>query len=351
MENIWRRSGEWVTVLKSDLFTWARIKLTLLYLLIITVILAIFSAVLFYNLRGHIKHDFDRNLPPSFLVNPYSPQNQSQMRDRESVIEDAVERIGSDIITVDLLVFIISAILSYLLAGYTLKPIAEALEAQKAFSADASHELRTPLTVMRNDIEVLLRSKKNLDPQIREILQSNIEEIESMSEMTVDLLELARNQKHLPLEFQKFRISELIYRNIEKFKAVAAEKNIQIHSEKIENLEFTGNKYEIDRIIKNLLANAIVYTDRGDITISLYRENTKIVFCIEDTGVGISDKDLPYIFERFYKADASRTGGKKTGSGLGLAIVKQIVERHKGKIEVSSIVNKGTKFYVYLPLM
>jgi signal transduction histidine kinase len=191
MANIWKRSEEWVTALRSNLFTWARIKLTVTYVCIILLILGVYSTVLFVGLRRNIRSSTDLNA-----------------EQQHHYVEKTIDHIQELITAIDIVMFLFAAVGSYWLAGITLKPIRFFMEAQQAFSADASHELRTPLAVMKTGIEVALRGNEAVPHGIREVLNSNLEEIDFMSTMTDQLLELSRTQNEShpfePLDISSF---------------------------------------------------------------------------------------------------------------------------------------------------
>lgn len=337
MENPYKRFAAWVTDLKSDLFIWARIKLTALYLLVIAVILVVFSLVIFSDLSYSIRRNIDRRNDAA-----YNPAE-------ETFIEDATESAKTSILLIDACIYLIVGGASYLLAGYTLKPIKKALEGQEQFSAEASHELRTPLAVMRTDIEVLLRSKQTLPADVKTVLSSNLEEISDMSKMAGQLLEISRGQNSQKLHTEIFNISQPIKKTADKLSLIAAKKNINFQIEKLDDIKIKGSRENLERMAKNIIANAINYTPfGGSVNVSVIKKQNQAQFTVTDTGIGINAKDLPHIFKRFYKADVSRTG-TENGSGLGLAIVEQIVKKHRGKIKIQSEPNFGTTITVYLP--
>lgn len=333
MANPSRHSGARATDLRSDIFAWARIKLSALYLLIIAAILIAYSAAIYTN------------------ANERARDNSGSIRspEEQTFYDRTVDQTRSLIFLVDGVVFVVSAGLSYLLAGYTLKPIRKALEAQAEFSADASHELRTPLTVMRTGIEVLLRSGEPLSRKTEKVLQSNLEEIQSMSLMSEQLLALSRGEESATGTFQNVNLCELVKAIADKFEPLAFEKQIRLSKGKFEPVKIYGDAASLERMLKNILSNAVAYTpQRGSITVSLASDGKTATITVADTGFGIAEKDLPHLFDRFYKADNSRTGGE-SGSGLGLSIVKQIVENHNGTIEIKSTLGKGTAVVISLP--
>lgn len=223
--------------------------------------------------------------------------------------------------------------------------LAETLDTQetlrKRLVTDISHEIRTPLTTLQNYLEAFFDGY--WEPT-NERLKSCYEEILRLKTL-VENLKFINNieQSNIDIEKSKFNLTEEIIKIAELFKPQCSKKNIsfELNLEPDINVEMDKNK--IGQILNNLLSNAYRYTnDNGSIKISL-KKSENIIITIEDNGIGISKDDLPYIFERLYRADISRS--RETGGyGIGLSIVKALVEAQGGRIEVESELNKGTKF-------
>lgn len=333
MKKILKRFAGWVTGLQSNIFSWARISITALYLLIILLVLGIYSVAIYFSLLKNIQEQF---MAVSNSVIHYK------------LLDYATDSIQTQIVLIDIGTFVLAALSSYWLAGLTLKPVRRALEAQEAFSADASHELRTPLAVMKTDIEVLLRSKAALPPEAVAVLRSNLEEINSLTSMTNELLELSRSRQtsRHPVE-----VHAILREEIALLESLALQKGIRLLLESDAAGSLSGDRRAIARAIKNVIANAITYTPNGgSVAVTLKEASGRAVITIADTGIGISSRNLEHIFKRFYKADNARTEST-AGSGLGLAIAKQIIEHHGGKITISSVLEKGTTVVITLPLL
>ncbi len=339
MANIYKRCADWVTGLRSNLFTWARIKLTFIYLLIIVIILGVFSVILYVNLAQHLSADLAGH-------HEYAISSSE-----ENPLEDALERLEGGIITADIIVLLISGSLSYFLAGYTLKPIRLALNAQTSFSAEASHELRTPLAVMRTGIEVLLRGHPHLPDEAKQVLNNNLEEISLMSAMTEQLLELSRGKSLSLVQFDRLDLTAIIKNTAEKLTQLAAGKQIGIKFNSTSKIFVNGKKDDLERMLKNIITNAITYTPfGGQISVSLFEKSGMAEIRVADTGIGIAAHHLPHLFEAFYKADQARAAVDiQPGAGLGLAIVKQIVQQHRGTVEIKSLIDKGTTVIIRIP--
>jgi heavy metal sensor kinase len=211
------------------------------------------------------------------------------------------------------------------------------------FTADASHELRTPITAMRGEIEVSLRRSRS-EGEYVEVLHSSLQELQWMEKMINDLLLLSRaDAGELQLKLEQCDLVELIKDCYQTQNISAQKKNISIKlSLSDEEIDAYIDSYRMKQIICNLLDNAVKYT-QNDGKISICAENYKkgIRITISDNGRGIAEEELPLIFNRFYRADKSRSI-ETYSSGLGLSICKWIVEAHNGKIEINSRVGEGT---------
>ena len=221
----------------------------------------------------------------------------------------------------------------------------------KQFSADASHELRTPLAILKGETEVSLRWAKSED-ELRQTLDSNLEEINLMSRILEDLLELAKSEaKDLHLDIEEFSLSDLLQDIFIHAKTLAepvkhlVRLRLQVDSE----IYIRGDQIQLYRMLLNIINNSIKYTPPGGIIemVLTLAEDSAVVTII-DSGVGIPEEHIPHIFDRFYRIDAARNR-QDGGTGLGLSIVKAIVEAHGGHIELTSVVGEGTTFVITLP--
>jgi two-component system, OmpR family, sensor histidine kinase ArlS len=227
--------------------------------------------------------------------------------------------------------------------------IEQSYEQQNRFVSDASHELRTPIAVIQGYINLLYRWGK----EDKEVLNESIEAIKSESENMKDLVEkllfLARTDKNTQkLECEEFPIDELIDEIVKETRMIDSEHKILC--DKNEGILFLGDRKLLKQAMRVFIDNSIKYTPSGgSIKINSFQKNSSLTIQIEDSGIGISKEDLPYIFDRFYRCDKSRTK-ESGGNGLGLSIAKWIIGRHNGGIEVESAINVGTKIIIYLPI-
>jgi len=222
----------------------------------------------------------------------------------------------------------------------------------RQFSGDASHELRTPLTILRGETEVTLRWAKTPD-EFRDMLRSNMEEIDRMERIIESLLTLAKSEVgELSLEMKQLSLSDLLQELYLQSQILCETKNIsvELQLEVEEEIRIRGDELRLRQMFLNMVSNAIKYTpENGQLTIVLAKEGDFARIDIADTGIGIPAQHLPHIFDRFYRVDKARNR-MDGGTGLGLAIVKWIAEAHGGSISVQSKVDKGSAFTVRLPI-
>lgn len=230
----------------------------------------------------------------------------------------------------------------------TLERLEVLFTSQQRFIADVSHELRTPLTVIKGNVD-LMRRMKDFDP---ESLDSIDQEAGRLTRLVTDLLLLAKAEAgSLPLTKAIVELDVLLMEVFSEMRVLAANK-VQVKLTEIDQLQVSGDRDRLKQVIINLVANAIQYTPAGgDVFLNLSRSGDYAKLIVRDTGPGIPAEDLPYIFERFYRAEKSRTRSSAAGFGLGLSIAHWIVVQHGGKIEVNSHEGKGTTFAVWLPLV
>jgi heavy metal sensor kinase len=219
----------------------------------------------------------------------------------------------------------------------------------RQFSADASHELRTPLTIIRGEIEVILRKDREKE-EYREILGSILEETQQMEHIIEDLLLLSsfRSLK-TQMTMDHFSLDDMLRKETEKLYLFAGEKEIRLKLSKIEPVQFKGKRTLIERMVSNVIDNAIRYTQPGGtIDVALEPVETGARLTVSDTGIGIPDEALPCIYDRFYVVDRSRSK-EYGGTGLGLSIVKWIADNHGITVNVQSRINDGTTFEFMFP--
>jgi len=217
---------------------------------------------------------------------------------------------------------------------------------QQQFTSDAAHELRTPVSVMLTQTQTAL-SRERSGAEYRETLEACQRASQRMRKLIESLLELARlDAGQEQMKRLKFDLSQTAWDCVELVRPLAAQRGVKIHCD-LPAVDGYGDAERLAQVITNLLANAVQYNQaNGEVRISAKLQGSMILLAVSDTGPGISSEDLPHVFERFYRADQSRSSGQ---TGLGLAISKAIVEAHGGTIEVLNQPGAGTTFTVVLP--
>jgi len=217
------------------------------------------------------------------------------------------------------------------------------------FIADASHELKTPLCALEGEAEVLL-SKRRTPEEYQEGLAHFLEQFAHMNRMINDLILLSKfDSSRAQLKIVPLRLDLLLKDIANLFKILAEQKNIDLTIRPLPEVVILGDKIRLQQLFTNLIDNAIKYTPKGSIQVTLERDNGNVIVKIKDTGIGIPKEEQENIFKRFYRVDKSRS--RETGGvGLGLSIVQWIVQAHHGRIEIESESGRGATFKVSLPL-
>lgn len=333
------------------MFHSARIKLTAWYLLILMCISISFSATIYRVLTHEVerfaraqRYRIEHRLDDGVFIPSDLPLTDPDL------VNETTERILWSLILLNGIIMIASGGLSYILAGRTLDPIKTMVDEQNQFVSDASHELRTPLTSLKSAIEVNLRDKNLTLSQAKQIMTENIQEVNNLQALTDHLLQIAQFQTpHNTQQFEPINIEVLVGEAIHKILPIAKAKHITITSN-LQSGGIKGNKHTLTDLVIILLDNAIKYSKKKKIVhVKTWSHGGQVVISINDQGMGISKKDLPHVYDRFYRADMARNKSQTTGYGLGLAIAKQIVAIHNGTIDIQSASNQGTTATVTFP--
>ena len=213
---------------------------------------------------------------------------------------------------------------------------------EKQFSSDVSHELRTPVSVILTESQYSLEYADTLE-EAKDSFSVIQRQAKKMSELINQIMELSKIEKQIIIPTKKINFSEIIEKILLDYKNLIDKKNIKISKEIEENIFITGDKIMIERLLDNLLNNAMKFT-KNEIKIKLYSENENCILEVEDNGIGMSEEFKNLIWGRFYQINDSRNKKINKGFGLGLFLVSKIIEQHNAVINVESELNKGTKF-------
>ena len=233
--------------------------------------------------------------------------------------------------------------------------LVQADKSKDEFISLASHEIRTPIAALEGYLSMLNLQKVDIKAR-DEIAKRSYESVERLSTLVKDLLDVSRiDQKRIKLNKQPTRLERLIQRAMEGFELQTRDKKIYIKFQKPEKMlpEANIDPERVGEVFNNLISNAIKYTYKGGITISLEEKDNMAQITVSDTGMGIPKNAIPHLFQKFYQAETASSvlSNERGGTGLGLYISKNIVEMHGGKIWVESTEGKGTAFYFTLPLI
>jgi signal transduction histidine kinase len=338
---------------RPTIFHSARLKLTGFYLAIII----LFSLMLTLSIRTLAQLEFDhagiaqRGVVHQLLGDMYSvpPSPDNDFLRFQSGQDTTIRHhLNEDVIMLNVFALVVGGVLSYWYAGRTLKPIEEAHEAQARFTADASHELRTPLASLQLENEIFLRQKSFTQVEAREVIKSNLEEVQRLETLAGNLLALTQYEK-ASLELIPTDISAVVAEACQRATELADMKRITLEV-KVPKELVIGQADSLVELVGIVLDNAIKFSSHhGLVFINGIKAGNRFHVSIRDEGEGIAETDLPFIFDRLYRGDKSRT--KNTpGYGLGLSLAREIATANRGSITARNYPTGGAQFVISLLL-
>ena len=334
------------------MFKSARFKLTLFYLAGILLVSLSFSV----TTRWYAQREFSRS-------------NVEQRGEFRSVIERALgyqlfrpnddvfgfqraheqeiqNRLNNYVLIINLGALVIGGLASYWFAVRTLRPIEEAHEAQKRFASDASHELRTPLTIMKTENEVFLRQKSFTEAEARELISSNLEELDRLERLSTSLLALTQYED-TAVQLKTLHVTRVVDDAVKSAKKTAPTLDVQI---KVAPAKISGDRDSLVRLLGILLDNAAKYGPSDQtVFIEGKKSGDRYILLVRDHGPGVAAEDLPHIFERLYRGDKARSSNIP-GHGLGLALAHRIATVNKAQLSASNSPKGGAIFTMELRL-
>ena len=330
------------------MFQSARLKLTAWYLAIIMLVSVTFSVAFYQASTLEIQRVIVRihflQSQASELSLPTPPEAIFTLDQLQGI----TNRLKIALVIINGIILVIAGGAGYFLAGRTLKPIQQMVDEQNQFISDASHELRTPIATLRAEMEASLLEKRLSDKGARKVIESNLEELGKLQELANSLLQLAHVSKRNVIYNDTLSMQEVIQTAYKKVSSLAKKKKITFVLPPMSG-KVKGDKNSLVEVFVNLFDNAIKYSpEKTTVTVASTSKKRSVTILVTDEGVGIAPADLEHIFDRFYRADKSRS--QADGHGLGLSIVKKIVTAHNGSIEVDSVYHRGTTFALTCPL-
>ena len=215
---------------------------------------------------------------------------------------------------------------------------------EKQFSSDVSHELRTPITVILAQSDYALQYSDTFE-EAKESLEVINRHAKRMSNLINQIMELSKLERQKEIEKEKINLSNIVLQLLEDYKPLLESKNLNLVYNVEKDLRIQGNKIMLERVFLNILMNAVKFT-KTNIEVSLTREDKTAVLKIRDNGIGISEENKKFIWERFFQVNDSRNKEENKGSGLGLSMVKKIVDLHSATIDLESELEQGTCFTI-----
>jgi two-component system sensor histidine kinase CiaH len=317
------------------MFARARFRLALLFAGIVIILVVVSSVIMYLSIRKDLQTAARGAFTHGETEQEFVTRTLDSFRLRLLVVDGAI--------------ILVVGIGGLLYARSTLRPIRDNVLAQKRFIADASHELRTPLAIMKTDFQVALRDPE-LPDEARPVLRSGLEEVDRMSGMVEDLLTLSRIDAHQErLADERFDLAALARETAQKLAGVAAASGVIVQSGGADAAPAAGDERHAQRALANVLKNAVEHSPRGGtVEVQAVTATGVSSVTVTDHGAGIPPADLEHIFDRFYRADPSRSQ-EHGGSGLGLAIARWALRRMGGDLVAESTVGSGTRMTITLP--
>ena len=268
---------------------------------------------------------------------------------KESNLQRSVSINGQDYNALSITIYENNRFVGTLFIFQNITSILERERIQKRFIADASHELKTPVSAIKGMVEILNRPSFNDQETLVDFLKQIELESKRMESIINDMLNLSRySSKNVLLDLSTFNVHDLINEVFRSYSTLLKEKKLAFSNDVSSDLLIYADKDKFYHILSNLVSNSIKSSDKGTIRVFSNLTPYKLELVIQDEGIGIRQEEIPYIFDRYYRVDESRSR-QTGGSGLGLAIVKAYVQVHKGQIDVTSELNVGTQFTIILP--
>lgn len=338
-----------------SMFKSARLQLTLFYLAVLLGFsLVVTTTIRVLAEREYLQSNMVQRGELHEIVVRWSdwavgrPDSSSFIDAQEAQADLVRQRLNQELFLINLAALVLGGLLSYWFAGRTLRPIEEAHEAQARFAADASHELRTPLTNLQLENEVFLRQKHFTEQEARDLINSNLEEVQRLEGLSSNLLALTQYGQ-TPLPLKPVPIKRIVDEAVKSSQKLAEARGVTITAELMPRT-ILGHPESLAQLMSILLDNALKYgPEKGTVTVGGSKQDGGYALWVQDEGPGISETDMPYIFDRLYRGDKARSS-KAGGYGLGLSLARAIAKANNAELTVYNIQPKGARFTLQLPL-
>jgi OmpR-family two-component system manganese-sensing sensor histidine kinase len=284
------------------------------------------------------------------IVNPKNGNTVGWVRAAQEVGQTQTEGWRLDVILIagGLCALVLGALGARYLQRESVEPIRTGYESLREFSADASHELRGPITAINSNADAALRDTMGMRESDRERFQAISDAATQMRRLTEDLLLLARAGQSIERELFVVNLRTVIEKVIRLHRAAFEAKGVSLTERTQSGIELYGNPDQIERILANLLENALSYTPTdGKVEVESKHDRGRVKVIVRDSGIGIAAEHTEKIFDRFWRAEPARR--RSSGTGLGLAIARALARRHGGDVSVSSRLGHGSEFTVTFP--
>jgi OmpR-family two-component system manganese-sensing sensor histidine kinase len=266
-------------------------------------------------------------------------------------VEKTLTKLGWGVGLGGIIALTLSSIGGRWLAQKSVKPIERSFNQLKQFTADASHELRSPLTVVKTSIGVMLKHPERVHPQDLKKVKAIASATDQMNRLVEDLLFLARTDAETAARYSPLPLSEVLQEVVDLLEPQFQAKQVTFNCQLLEKTTVLGSTSQLTRLFSNLLENALQYTPAGGtITLLMVQSDRSVVISVQDTGIGMTSEQSPFVFDRFWRADKARFY-RDGGMGLGLEIAQSIAQNHGSEITVSSQLGMGSCFQVCLPVV
>jgi len=335
----------WKDKYRSDVFFHTKVNVAALQALFIAVVL-----VVFWTTFRSAEEIVGREVVASVIEMTSSPTDAIDLQEVAQNAHGVLRQKFFDLFSISV---VLISFFGYAILRSTLSPARNSLKSQKLFISNIAHELRTPLSVIKTNIEVLLMRKEIDMETITKKLKSAVGELDRASDIINNLLSLDSYLQPNRMRFTDLDLGKVVDKTVARMKSLSTNKNIGISIKKRGDYKTVwGNATSLEQVIYNLLRNAIRYTPKGGHVVVTVEPDYigSIVLTVQDSGIGIKEKDIFHIFEPYYRSDEGRAQTTKSrSSGLGLTIVSEVVKSHKGKIYVRSAPGLGTSVQILLP--